>query len=89
MRIKFNSIGQPSDNIKNSLKIKVMSYNILADAYCNNYMFPYARRGTLNFKFRSTRIIEEIRSSNSDIICLQVFPISINQFTLIGSRSLF
>lgn len=34
-------------------------------------MFKYVRHGYLSFKFRSVRILHEIRESNSDIICLQ------------------
>jgi mRNA deadenylase 3'-5' endonuclease subunit Ccr4 len=57
-------------NEKNVHHLKVLSYNMLADAYCNNYMFPYAYRGALIFNYRSKRILDEIEVSNSDIICL-------------------
>ena len=34
-------------------------------------MFKYVRHGYLNFKYRSVRILQEIKSSEADIICLQ------------------
>ena len=34
-------------------------------------MFKYVKHGYLNFKYRSHKILEELKYSNSDIICLQ------------------
>lgn len=49
-----------------------MSYNILADCYSQYFMFKYVKHGYLNFRYRSVRILQEIKESNSDILCLQV-----------------
>lgn len=56
---------------KNSFQLKVLSYNILADCYSKYFMFKYVRHVYLNFKYRSVRIMQEIKSSEADIICLQ------------------
>eukprot|EP00347_Sterkiella_histriomuscorum_P013489 403364523 len=55
----------------NKLYMKVLSYNILADCYSHYFMFKYVDHAYLKFGFRSYRILEEIKSSDSDIICLQ------------------
>ena len=52
------------------LVLKVLSYNILADCYTKYFMFKYSKHGILRFKYRSHRILEEIKHSDSDIICL-------------------
>ncbi|CDW80670.1 potential mrna deadenylase and ccr4-not complex subunit ccr4p [Stylonychia lemnae] len=57
--------------ISNKLFIKVLSYNVLADCYSHYFMFKYVDHSILKFKYRSFRILEEIKQSNSDIICLQ------------------
>ncbi|TNV78978.1 hypothetical protein FGO68_gene13172 [Halteria grandinella] len=56
---------------RGAFKVKVLSYNILADCYSRYFMFKYVRHGNLNFNYRSLRILQEIKDSNSDIICLQ------------------
>ena len=48
-----------------------MSYNILADLYTN----PERTQGHMNenhldFKDRSTRIMQEIKESDPDLVCL-------------------
>ena len=55
----------------NHFKFKVLSYNILADCYSKYFMFKYVRHGYLSFQYRSHKILEELKHSNSDIICLQ------------------
>lgn len=48
-----------------------MSYNVLA--YGNDTLtdFDYATKENLNFNYRAPRIIQEIKDSNADILCLQ------------------
>ena len=53
-----------------TFKVRVLSYNILADCYSKYFMFKYVKHGYLNFWYRSYRIMHEIRESNADIICL-------------------
>lgn len=43
-----------------SLKLKILSYNLLADCYSKYFMFKYVRHGYLAFKYRSARILHEI-----------------------------
>ena len=51
--------------------ISVMTYNILADCYCLPNYFPYAQHSILSFTYRAPKILNEIKSTNADIICLQ------------------
>eukprot|EP01016_Furgasonia_blochmanni_P039420 TRINITY_DN4893_c0_g1_i1.p2 TRINITY_DN4893_c0_g1~~TRINITY_DN4893_c0_g1_i1.p2 ORF type:complete len:155 (-),score=31.41 TRINITY_DN4893_c0_g1_i1:60-524(-) len=58
-------------------KIKVASYNILAGSYATSNMFPYCAKTFLDIKYRSKRILEELKDMNADIICLQLSLIHI------------
>ena len=59
-----------------SKRIRVMSYNILADAYATSkaalkYLFSYCPVDFLQIEYRSQLILQELLTSNSDIFCLQ------------------
>lgn len=43
------------------MRISVLSYNILADIFCKPDYFSYADPKILDFKYRSVKIIEEIK----------------------------
>ena len=51
--------------------IHVMSYNVLADQLATLDYHPGQTKEMLDFSFRSTRIIEEIRQSDASLICMQ------------------
>ena len=48
-----------------------MQYNLLADRLCTKHRYAYARPEIRNFSNRCKRIIEEIRYSDCDVLCLQ------------------
>ena len=48
-----------------------MSYNILADQLATEEFQPMQQSHMLEFGFRAPRIIEEIRSSDASLVCLQ------------------
>ena len=50
---------------------RVMTYNILADEYASSFMFSYVHSNILSFKYRSPRVMREIKEANPEIICLQ------------------
>lgn len=52
---------------------KVMSYNILADAYCQPTSFPYLAKEHKRWNYRKKRIVQEITHYHADFVCLQVF----------------
>ena len=56
---------------QHAAEFSLMSYNILADCYCLSSYFPYAQHCNLASTNRFPRIIQEIKSLNTDIICLQ------------------
>ena len=51
--------------------ILVTSYNVLLDRSADVYYHNHTFKEVLAFKYRGPRIIEEIRTSLSDIVCLQ------------------
>ncbi|CAK90954.1 unnamed protein product (macronuclear) [Paramecium tetraurelia] len=51
--------------------ISILSYNILADIYCEQSYFSYADFQNLKFLNRSTKIIDQLKNFNADILCLQ------------------
>ncbi|CAH0546185.1 unnamed protein product [Brassicogethes aeneus] len=57
-------------------EFRVVSYNILADLYCDSdytrtVLFPYCPPYALNIDYRKQLIRKEISGFNADIICLQ------------------
>lgn len=57
-------------------QFRVMTYNLLADYYCDSdysrtALFPYCPPYALNIDYRKQLFIKEIIGYNSDIICLQ------------------
>jgi CCR4-NOT transcription complex subunit 6 len=54
-----------------SQQFKVMNWNILADLYCTEQMYPYAEKWTLSWSWRKHLIIKELKSMAADIITLQ------------------
>ena len=51
--------------------ISVMSYNILCDKYATTAQYGYTPLKDLAWDYRKNRILEEIRSHDADIVCLQ------------------
>ncbi len=51
---------------------RVLSYNVLADCYTRPAYFPYVKPANLPFAARCVRVVEELKKTNADIICLQV-----------------
>eukprot|EP01080_Neovahlkampfia_damariscottae_P001023 gene1023-9927_t len=56
---------------KNLTTLKIVTYNILCPQYCSFYQFHYASRKSLVWENRKFKIISELLSYSSDIICLQ------------------
>jgi CCR4-NOT transcription complex subunit 6 len=52
-------------------QFKVMNWNILADLYCTESMYPYAEKWTLSWSWRKHLILKELKSMAADIITLQ------------------
>jgi CCR4-NOT transcription complex subunit 6 len=54
-----------------SQQFKVMNWNVLADLYCTESMYPYAEKWTLSWTWRKHLILKELKSMAADIITLQ------------------
>jgi len=54
-----------------SQQFKVMNWNVLADLYCTESMYPYSEKWTLSWSWRKHLILKELKSMAADIITLQ------------------
>jgi len=55
----------------NDHQFTVMTYNILAQLYTNNTIYPYCPFYALHWNYRKHNLLREITTLNADIICLQ------------------
>lgn len=65
-----------SEPLLNSNEFRVVSYNLLADLYADSdysrtQLYPYCPPYALKFDYRKQLYLHEIKSYNSDIVCLQ------------------
>ncbi|KAF7715406.1 Glucose-repressible alcohol dehydrogenase transcriptional effector [Penicillium ucsense] len=60
-----------SSNNSPAEKITVLSYNTLCDSSATQSHYGYAPSRVLSWEFRRELILNELRSHNSDIVCLQ------------------
>lgn len=51
--------------------LRVMSYNLLADRLCTHHRYSYSLSEARQFNQRAARILEEIKESSCDIVCMQ------------------
>jgi mRNA deadenylase 3'-5' endonuclease subunit Ccr4 len=52
-------------------RIRVMTYNVLADCYATTEQYMYCPSWALEWNFRKNAILNELLASDCDIICLQ------------------
>mmetsp|Transcript_1622 Transcript_1622/g.2337 ORF Transcript_1622/g.2337 Transcript_1622/m.2337 type:complete len:562 (+) Transcript_1622:113-1798(+) len=57
--------------LNSNSSVRVLSYNILAEIYANQQIYPYCPMWALSWKVRSMILLREIRAYGADIICLQ------------------
>ena len=50
-----------------------LTYNILADMYCTRSQYGYAPARVLDWEYSKELLMEQLRKSEADIICLQEF----------------
>jgi len=62
-------INDPTNH--NDIPFTVMTYNILAQLYTNNQIYPYCPLYALNWTYRKHNLLREIFDLGADIICLQ------------------
>jgi len=51
--------------------IRIMSYNILAEIYCNAHLYTYCPTKNLDPDYRRKKVLEQIKKYDADIVCLQ------------------
>lgn len=54
-----------------TMQFRVVTYNILADIYATQQMFPYCPKWALSWKYRRVQLLRELEGYDADIICLQ------------------
>lgn len=52
-------------------KLSVMTYNMLCDKYATHTQYGYTPSHALSWAYRRELVLQEIRSGNADIVCLQ------------------
>jgi len=52
--------------------IKVISYNVLNEAYATHQMYPYCPSWALDWKHRKNQVLRQVLAHDADIIALQV-----------------
>jgi len=54
-----------------ALQFRVVTYNILADIYATQQVFPYCPKWALSWRYRRVQLLRELEVYDADIICLQ------------------
>ncbi|KAJ8598977.1 hypothetical protein CTAYLR_009260 [Chrysophaeum taylorii] len=52
-------------------RVRVASYNVLAEIYATPNMYPYCARWALDWQYRFRRLVDEIIDVDPDVLCLQ------------------
>ena len=66
---KKNGSGPPLHD--GGSRIRIMSFNVLAQSLTSTTRFPYCDRQVLKWRYRRVSLIKEMLSLNADILCLQ------------------
>jgi len=71
----------PVDNTATSRNggIKVISYNVLNEAYATHQMYPYCPSWALDWKHRKNQVLRQVLAHDADIICLQ--EVAVQEFS--------
>lgn len=59
------------DNSDDSMKLRVMTYNVLCEKYATPQQYGYTPAWALDWNYRKERILGEIALYGPDIVCLQ------------------
>ena len=72
----------PVDNTPNANRnggIKVISYNVLNEAYATHQMYPYCPSWALDWKHRKNQVLRQVLAHDADVICLQ--EVAVQEFS--------
>ena len=64
--------------------LRLMTYNVLAELYCNSRIYPYCPTKALKSEYRRPLAMEQVFRYNADIVCLQ--EVDAQQFTVIDAQ---
>ena len=59
--------------------IKVISYNVLNEAYATHQMYPYCPSWALDWKHRKNQVLRQVLAHDADVICLQ--EVAVQEFS--------
>lgn len=76
--LKSNEQSNMIKTLDNNSPFSVMCYNILSDIYATKQRYSYCPDYALDWAYRKQKILNEIKSSGSDLISLQ--EVETNQF---------
>jgi mRNA deadenylase 3'-5' endonuclease subunit Ccr4 len=63
--------GSSLPSNQNDSRVRVMSFNVLAQSLTSTTRFPYCNSQVLKWRHRRVSLIKEVLSLNADILCLQ------------------
>ncbi|CAI9718258.1 Hypothetical predicted protein [Octopus vulgaris] len=89
----FETRHQFTKEKTDELRIRVVTYNILADLYSDSdfsreQLYPYCPAYALNIHYRTPLLLKEITGYNADLICLQEVDKKVFEHDLLPDLSL-
>ena len=72
LTLNSNSSNSGGGNItSNSVRFRIITYNILAELYSTKSIYPHCDPWTLSWSYRKNLILQELYDLQGDIVCLQ------------------
>lgn len=68
---KRTLIAAPNSGTTSGTRIRVLTYNILAEIFATRQVYPYCDIWSLSWPYRRHLLLQEIEEAQADIICLQ------------------
>ena len=53
------------------MKVRIATYNVLAEIYATQQMYPYCDHWALNWNYRKINLLREIKEVGADVLFLQ------------------
>lgn len=88
-RLYLTNPNLQSDSLVPAKQFSVVSYNILADCWMNRYsdVYTYAVPKAKDPSYRHSRLLEEIKYLDADIMCMQEVEIGVYEGTLLPAMT--
>lgn len=81
-RIRAHKV--PADHGNPKERLRVLSYDMLAQSNASSANFPRSQESLLSWSFRSQNMLLEVKSADADVVCLQ----EVSQYTEFWRKSI-